>query len=127
MGLLASRKELVNDLSGVKQIKINLLHSAYDEQNTESGLKLVIYRIIQEQLNNILKHAQASSVDIMIKEDCDLVVVIRDNGRGFDIHTKKKGIGLKNINNRAELYNGIVEIISSPGHGCTMQITFRRA
>ena len=127
MGLLVSLKELISDISRIKKIKINLLHSAYDEQKTEVGLKLVIYRIIQEQLNNILKYAHASAVDILIKEEGDLVVVISDNGRGFDVNTKKKGIGLKNINNRAELYNGVVEIISSPGTGCTMQITFKRA
>ena len=126
MGLLVSLQELINDISGVKEIKITLDHSAYDEQKTEVGLKLVIYRIIQEQLNNILKHAHASEVDILIREDRYLVVVISDNGRGFDVETKRKGIGLKNINNRAELYNGIVEIASSPGNGCSMQITFER-
>lgn len=128
IGLIASLEELVNDIGEVKKIKISFLHSAYDEQKTEVALKLVIYRIIQEQLSNILKYAYASRVDILLKEEHDnLLVVISDDGRGFDINAKKKGIGLKNIHNRAELYNGIVEIISSPGNGCTMKITFKVA
>lgn len=125
IGLTVSLHDLINDISDLKNIKINFL-SDYDEQKTEVGLKLVIYRIVQEQLNNIIKYANATVVEILLKDRCNnLVVVITDNGNGFDTNAKKCGIGLKNISNRAGLYNGIVEIISSPGNGCTMQITFK--
>ncbi|MGH2564267.1 MAG: hypothetical protein ACRDE5_07130, partial [Ginsengibacter sp.] len=53
-----------------------------------------------------------------------LVININDNGKGFDTSAKRNGIGLKNIKNRAELYSGVVQIISAPGEGCKMKIIF---
>ncbi|MDB5222840.1 MAG: domain S-box protein [Chitinophagaceae bacterium] len=128
MGLVVSVIELISDISMVKDIKIGFKHSLYSEEYSDAGLKVVIYRIIQEQLNNILKHAHASEVEIEIKnaEDC-LELSIKDNGVGFDTGTKKKGIGLKNIQSRAQIYDGNVEIISSPGNGCKMNIIFQNA
>jgi signal transduction histidine kinase len=90
-----------------------------------AGLKLVIYRIIQEQLNNILKHAGACGVEIELEEQANtLIVNITDNGKGFNSSEKNNGIGLKNIRSRAAVYNGTVEIESSPDNGCEMKIIF---
>ncbi len=62
------------------------------------GLKLVIYRIVQEQISNILKHANASEINLELKKaGKDLLVVIQDNRKGFDISVRRKGIGLQNI------------------------------
>ena len=125
MGLIASLAKLLGDISIVKNLEISFNYSTYKEEEIELGLKLVIYRIVQEQLNNILKHAYASKVDIELKkEPTFLQVTITDNGKGFDPSKNRNGIGLKNIKNRAEIYNGVVEIISSPGQGCKMKIIF---
>lgn len=126
MGLIDLLEKLNNDISLVKDIKIHFLHSTYYEEESEMGLKLVIYRIIQEQLNNILKYAGASEIEIELKKEKDfLTVSIKDNGIGFDTSLNSKGIGLKNIKHRADLFNGIVQIISSPGNGCKMKIIFK--
>jgi signal transduction histidine kinase len=126
MGLIAAVEELISNISISKDIVISFDYSTYDENETEIGLKIVIYRIIQEQTSNILKHAEASEVTIQLKKDWnDLVLVISDNGKGFDTSTKGKGIGLKNIMNRAELYYGTVKIVCPPGKGCKMMIVFK--
>jgi PAS domain S-box-containing protein len=124
-GLIDSLKELISDILLVKEIKIAFNCPDYCEHEMEAGLNLVVYRIIQEQLNNILKYAKASSVKITLKkEGAQLIIIVYDNGRGFDTSAKRKGIGLKNIINRAEIYNGKVDIDSSPGNGCKMTIVF---
>jgi PAS domain S-box-containing protein len=126
MGLIAAVEELISNISIVKEININFNYSTYDENESEIGLKTVIYRIIQEQMSNILKHAKASEVKIELKkEQNDLILVITDNGQGFDTSVKGKGIGLKNIRNRAELYDGTVKIVCPPGKGCKMKIVFK--
>ena len=125
MGLIASLAKLLSDISSLKKIEINFIYETYREEETEPGLKMVIYRIVQEQLNNILKHSQASKVEVELKKEANcLQVSITDNGKGFDPSEKRNGIGLKNIKNRAEIYNGIVEIVSSPGEGCKTNIIF---
>jgi signal transduction histidine kinase len=79
-------------------------------------------------LNNIIKHSEASEAEIELKKRGNgLLLIIKDNGKGFDTSVKRKGIGLKNIEHRTEIYNGNVEIISSPGNGCKMEISFKQA
>lgn len=125
LGLIDSIEELLSTVFIVKDIKIAFNHSTYDEEESEAGLKLVIYRIIQEQVNNILKHAEASEVEIELKKrENDLILIIKDNGKGFDTSAKRKGIGLTNIKNRAEIYDGTVQIVCHPGNGCKMTIVF---
>ncbi len=86
--------------------------------------KLNIYRIFQEQVSNIIKHAEAKHVNVRIKTDGQLItIVITDDGKGFDINQERKGIGLSNMINRVELFYGKVVIITAPGKGCIMQIT----
>lgn len=89
----------------------------------DEDLKLNVYRIVQEQTNNIVKYANASKATISINEqDQFLHVLIQDNGRGFDSNVKSKGIGLCNIVNRIESFNGTVQIETHPGNGCKLKI-----
>jgi signal transduction histidine kinase len=97
----------------------------YLESNgvVSDDLKLNIYRVIQEQLNNVLKHASAKKVNVSVKVDKNSInVTVIDDGIGFDVKEKRKGIGISNIKNRVESYNGKLEIISSPGNGCIINI-----
>jgi Signal transduction histidine kinase len=97
-----------------------------NEDSLSEDLKISIYRIIQEQLNNIRKHARASKVHILLEHgNNNISLFIEDNGCGFDIHSKRKGHGITNIINRAETFNGGVELVSSPGRGCTMHVNFK--
>ena len=91
------------------------------EQYISPTVKETLYRIIQEQLSNIYKHAKADEINIAITNDKSLVtLVVNDNGIGFDMRQKSKGIGISNIFNRIESCNGTVELISAPGDGCTL-------
>ncbi len=86
-------------------------------------LKLNVYRIIQEQVNNIIKHAQASNVNIELDSDDRFIYVrIDDDGKGFHPRKKGKGIGITNMINRVESFNGELSVKSSPGKGCELSI-----
>ena len=86
-------------------------------------LQLNLYRILQEQLSNILKYAQADTinVDIIIFKK-RLTMQVSDNGQGFDVNKIKNGIGLANIKRRTELFKGKMTIVSSRGKGCQVVI-----
>jgi len=115
--------EEYNQIDGKRTIEYTIVD--LHEDSLSEDLKISIYRIIQEQLNNIRKHAQASKVHLLLEHQPNNVsLFIEDNGRGFDIHVKRKGLGITNIINRAETFNGSVEIVSSPGRGCSMHINF---
>ncbi len=88
--------------------------------------QLMVYRIIQEQSNNILKYADTNEAIISLKQvNHQVELIISDNGKGFDKTAQKaNGIGFINIFNRVDAYNGQVDIITSPGNGCTLMITF---
>ncbi|MEI7736540.1 MAG: PAS domain S-box protein [Ferruginibacter sp.] len=84
-------------------------------------IQLAFYRIIQEQLNNILKYAIASQVTISVKLASQMIILsVTDDGLGFDTTIKKEGIGLENIRRRAGLLDGKAKIVSAPGKGCTV-------
>jgi PAS domain S-box-containing protein len=94
---------------------------------TTEEMKMSLFRIIQEQLNNIRKYANASKVEITLGIDGRQVkLTIKDNGRGFDPKQKRAGIGLYNIRTRAEVFNGSISIDSSPGNGCRLDVLIPR-
>jgi len=128
IGLKASIRELIRNIQFVKKIKIKLAVASLTESCLNKEQQITIYRILQEQLNNIMKYADASSVIIEIKKEEDtLSLVITDDGNGFDPTLRRNGIGLINITSRAELLNGKVQIISAIGKGCTLKVIFYSA
>ncbi|WP_462250033.1 PAS domain S-box protein [Ferruginibacter sp.] len=89
----------------------------------DDDLKLNIYRIIQEQTNNIIKHAEAGNIEILIEVDNHIInIAVTDDGNGFDVCKKREGIGISNIINRVESFNGKAVLKSSKGKGCVLQI-----
>lgn len=123
IGLLESIEDITDDMKVAKGINIqldihNIIESEVDEQR-----KLTLFRIIQEQLNNIMKHAKATEVMIRLSiEGKDIVLTVVDNGVGFDISRHRKGVGITNIISRTELFKGKVEIQSKPGDGCVLTV-----
>jgi signal transduction histidine kinase len=92
--------------------------------------KTAIFRIVQEALNNIIKHAEAKNVNIsLIFEAVDVRVRIKDDGRGFDIYAKKSqaggrpSLGLVGMQERASLLNGTFFVASTPGQGTLVEVT----
>jgi signal transduction histidine kinase len=93
------------------------------ERELTDDLKLNIYRIIQEQINNIVKYASARKVNITIEaKPTGLHVELTDDGTGFDLTKKRSGIGLSNMMNRIESFNGQMILESSVGNGCSIRI-----
>jgi signal transduction histidine kinase len=96
-----------------------------DFSGLDKRSKIYLYRIVQEALNNTLKHADATKVDIQITETRDhFVLMIEDNGKGFDFDNKELGLGkgLFNIRERSIMLNGTFDVESFPGKGTTIRI-----
>jgi PAS domain S-box-containing protein len=94
------------------------------EYPLQLDIQLNLYRILQEQLRNILKYAKATTIDVeIIIYNKRLVMSITDNGIGFNMNSAKSGIGFANMKRRTELFNGKFEISSSPGNGCSILIS----
>jgi signal transduction histidine kinase len=83
------------------------------------NIQINLYRILQEQIKNIVKYADASEIEITVTQAQDTIMMrIYDNGKGFDVKTAKKGIGLSNIKKRAESFSGKFILNSAKGKGC---------
>lgn len=118
-----SINELAKDMligTGIS-FTFNTIH--IDDKLISDEMKITIYRVVQEQLNNIIKYADANIVIVSIEQEGNyLRLAIQDDGRGFDTTKARKGIGLSNIFSRAEIFNGNVEIESAPWQGCKLKV-----
>lgn len=122
-GLTTAVRDFINKIDA-RKLKINLetfgLQQRLD-QNTET----VLYRVIQETVNNVIKHSGANALDIQLTKDEEGInVMIEDNGKGFDTANLEKfeGIGLKNIRSRVEYLKGMVDFSSNLGSGTLVAI-----
>ncbi len=97
-----------------------------EEAQVPEPLKAVIYRILQEAMNNIAKHSQANlvSISLMRKKDDRIELVIEDNGIGFDMESIKKGLGLGSMRERAELSGGSFDNESVKGRGTVIRASW---
>ncbi|MFN3328385.1 MAG: PAS domain S-box protein, partial [Fervidobacterium pennivorans] len=115
-------RDLVNTMNKANKIEFSV-EGEYENDWLGEDLQIALYRIVQEQLSNIFKYAQASNVWIVIQQDTDILrLIIRDNGIGFDLNAVKRGIGLENINRRAYVLGGHIKIITAPEEGCELQV-----
>ncbi|MEI9944233.1 MAG: PAS domain-containing protein, partial [Chitinophagaceae bacterium] len=123
MGLVEALKELMAEINLDNNLQVTLRTHLNTEKKIDKNMELMLYRIAQEQLNNIRKYANAEKAVITLKtEEDNLLFSIADNGVGFDTKQKAHGIGLKNISSRVDFYSGKMDIISAPGKGCTINI-----
>lgn len=123
LGLIASLNDLLDNIRVTNIIDVEFYPDPEVENLINANYKLTLYRIVQEQINNIVKHANASQVLIeLYHEENRIELVITDDGIGFDVNKIKKGHGLKNMRSRAELLNGHLEIITSPQKGCKLKV-----
>lgn len=109
--------------SGIIRVQMNV-DGQQKEMNQQK--KLVLFRIVQESIQNIIKHANASEIAISFHYAPDMLrTVIKDNGKGFELHDalhNMTGLGLANIKSRALIAGGHSEIESSPNAGTTITI-----
>jgi PAS domain S-box-containing protein len=123
MGLFESIKILLDDLMMIHAIKIDFQEVGINEEDLDERFQLTIFRIVQEQVNNIVKHAKATCATInLTKSGNEIILCISDNGIGCNLLEEEKGIGVINIRSRAELYHGRVTISSKPGEGYALKV-----
>lgn len=123
IGLKEALLEMIENMTVSPELNIRIKANDQHIEMLSNNKKLILYRIVQEQMNNIVKHARATQADIELKTSRKKAhLIIKDNGIGFDPKQKAKGIGLNNIVSRVEMQNGNMEIISSNGHGCVLKV-----
>jgi len=122
-GLSSAIKEFIDKIDS-SIIKINL-HTEGLNERLDSNVETVCYRVIQECVNNVIKHSGANRLEISLIKDLDgISATIEDNGKGFNSRelSKFEGIGLKNIRSRIQYLKGTVEFDSEPGKGTLVAI-----
>jgi two-component system, NarL family, sensor kinase len=124
-GLEAALAGLCDSIKRYSNLEIDFAYVRESDRTLNFEVSTALFRIAQEGLNNIVKYAEASSVNLHIidKED-EVYLVLEDNGKGFDERKSKSkgGMGLQNIRERAKLLNGSAEIHSTPGQGTVIEI-----
>ncbi|MBX6770165.1 MAG: sensor histidine kinase [Chloroflexi bacterium] len=126
LGLVPALQWYTDDLERRTQIKIDF-HSSGMEQRLPDEVEVVVYRIIQEALTNVVKHAAATHVDVTITRQPGVVLAsVVDNGRGFNVEgvrrSRERGLGLFGMQERVGLVGGHFEISSEPGRGTRVAI-----
>ena len=125
MGLVDSIGLIVDDLLITHPLIIDFNAKNINEKSIPEKLQLDIFRTVQEQLNNIVKHSKAThgSIRLSTKKD-EIILVVADNGIGCDQTVINKGVGIVNIKSRAERHGGNVTIKSEPGKGFRIKVVF---
>jgi len=115
-------QEMLYQLQENAQIQTSLIYTIPDEEIPDD-LKLNIYRIIQELLNNAAKYAEAQHLQISMTQKAGFIVItVTDDGKGFNTKLQRKGIGISNMIYRVECFHGKISIKSSAGKGCKTSI-----
>jgi len=125
IGIVESIRQLLISIEKTGQYQTSFLASD-NFHILDPSTDIILYRMIQEIINNIIKHASASTIDVEIKNEQDTTIIrISDNGIGFDtslLQQERSGIGLQNIINRAKTIDASVDVKSEPGNGTTITL-----
>lgn len=121
--LISSLEELVAQLVQDGSLTVEKDFALPDESLIAAKVKVAIFRIIQEQFSNIIKHAEAKKITLRLGfSENSLQLLIRDDGKGFEPAERKQGLGFQNMKTRVAMMDGNINIISSPGDGCTIEV-----
>lgn len=124
-GLTKAIQDFTDRINQTKKINIEFECIGCNENNLDDTSKLMLYRIVQESVNNTLKYANASQLNIQLStDDTEISLLMEDNGVGFNVEDaiEKNGIGLKNMKLRTDYLKGKLDISSSPKYGTTILI-----
>lgn len=126
LGLVPAIKDISEKINETGKIYITFKSSkTHDEKLIPADIKLNVFRIIQEEINNVIKHANASELKITLAFNTKkLRLELNDNGKGFELQKVKKGLGLQNIQSRVDYFHGKINIETAPGKGCIISIEF---
>ena len=125
LGLVSSINDLVENIMLTRQLEVDFRHKGKLDKLLHPKQKLTLFRIIQEQVNNVLKHSRATRlvIDLAYTPAYTRLEII-DDGTGFDLNDvkMKNGLGLSNIMSRAAIFNAGVTVNTAPGKGCHLTI-----
>ncbi len=121
-GLVAALERLTQTFSESSGITVQL-EAQLGEERLPSEVETTLYRIVQEALTNVVKHAEATEVSIfLVRRDGAATAVIEDNGRGFDPGAvTTDSLGLEGMRERTELHDGRLTVETTPGAGTTLR------
>jgi PAS domain S-box-containing protein len=124
IGLFGNIKNLVADTNKTQTVQFKFKETGIDEEeDLDKYIQQDIFRMVQEQVNNIIQHAHATAATIRLyRRGLNLILSVADNGNGNNGLTGKKGVGIINITSRAGLYGGTVLVTSKPGKGYTLKV-----
>ncbi len=127
LGLEAALNWLVRQMSNQQQLAIQLEYA--EDFTPDPSVHLLFFRVCQESLSNIVKHAQASKVNIQLSSvDNSWQLKITDNGVGFERQqAKSQGFGLSAMQDRVTSFGGILDITTEPGKGCSITVTLDKS
>ncbi|WP_139059057.1 tetratricopeptide repeat-containing sensor histidine kinase [Polaribacter reichenbachii] len=122
LGIIPALNDLLEGSLALSNIKFSLEHFNIEERLPQK-IEVTIYRIIQELINNIIKHSKADEVSVQLfNTNNTAILIVEDNGVGFSSKESKKGIGLLNISSRLDLVKGEVNYAPSPKSGTLVTI-----
>lgn len=124
-GLDAALRDFCNDINQSGALKISYQSFGLENELVGQSTAIAIYRIVQELVNNTMKHADASSAIVQLSKTDGLIsVTVEDDGKGFDpnILKQSRGIGWANIQSRIDFLKGTMDVQSAPGKGTSVHI-----
>ena len=122
LGLIPALTDMLENSLGHTEIKYEFENFGI-EQRLKENIEITVYRIAQELINNITKHSFATHVNIQLfRSQENVILIVEDNGKGFDINSKKNGIGLMNISSRLDTVHGKVNFDPSPESGTLVTV-----
>ena len=124
LGLVQALENHCQDVCGRAGISVDFYAAGIESVRMDFDTEINIYRMVQEAITNMVKHAHASKVTVrLVKSHPDILIRIEDNGQGFEVMkrmaeaTEEKRMGLRSMEERARLIGGFMEIQSLPGTG----------
>jgi two-component system, NarL family, sensor kinase len=126
IGLGAALHDLFMKINESNLLRINLSVTGLEERLPPST-EIAVYRVIQEIINNMIKHSKADSITVkIVRKESSMYLSIADNGVGFEkeLIAKSTGLGWKNIFSRISMLNGEIEVDTEPGSGTNISIQF---
>jgi two-component system, NarL family, sensor kinase len=124
-GLDTALKDFCNDINQSGALKVNYQSIGVEQATIEKTTAITIYRVVQELINNTMKHAAAKNAIVQVSKTDELLsITVEDDGKGFDpvILQQAKGIGWTNIKSRVDFLKGILDVQSSIGNGTSIHI-----
>jgi signal transduction histidine kinase len=125
LGLVAALRQYAHDFGQQHNLAMHFEAVGFNDRRLPATVETNLYRIVQEALTNIVRHAQATRVDIFLEQRSDqIILIVEDNGVGFDTEPiKQQGrLGLLGMQERTEMLNGVLAIESTIGTGTTIYV-----